>query len=258
MAIRYKPGELDELQKQIRRYNAKISRMAKKGVDLGMGSLPERASMRTAKGVTSRAELRDYQKQMERVLKKGSEQLVKTKGGVVIPKYERDQINALNARINRQRRVAAEKIAEARAAGDLPLMGRIKDNEAKPRKSLAGVSREDYAAYKNASLRMGDVKYLAERDAAYKLNYKKMVDRLFTEEDAEEIKALLDEIPDYDFRIQTIAHEEISFSIGSPPANEPDSVGRQMLKKFREVFPTQFPKEKTFFADDKAIAETGV
>lgn len=258
MAIRYKPGELDALQKQIRRYNAKISRMAKKGLDLGMGSLPERASMRTAKGFSSRAELRAYQKQMERVLKKGSEQLVKTKGGVVIPKYERDQINALNARINRQRRVAAEKIAEARAAGDLPLMGRIKDNEAKPRRGLSAVKPADYSMYKTASLTMGDVKYLPERDAAYKLNYKKMVDRLFTEEDAEEIKALLDEIPDYDFRIQTIAHEEISFSIGSPPANAPDSVAKQMINKFKEIFPTQFPKEKTFFAENAAIAETGV
>ena len=258
MAIRYKPGELDELQKQIRRYNAKISRMAKKGLDLGMGSLPERASMRTAKGFSSRAELRAYQKQMERVLKKGSEQLVKTKGGVVIPKYERDQINALNARINRQRRVAAEKNAEARAAGDLPLMGRLRDNAAKARKPLSAVRPEDYAAYKTASLRMGDVKYISERDAAYKNNYKKMIDRLFTEEDANEIKQILDRIPDKDFRVQTIAHEEISFSIGSPPANAPDSVAKQMVTKFREIFPTQFPKEKTFFAENAEIAETGV
>ena len=258
MAIRYRPGELDELQKQIRRYNAKISRMAKKGLDLGMGSLPERASMRTAKGFSSRAELNAYKKQMERVLKRGSEQLVKTKGGVVIPKYERDQINALNARINRQRRVAAQKIAEARATGDLPLMGRIKDNEAKPRRGLSAVKPEDYSTYKSASLIMGDVKYLPERDAAYKLNYKKMVDRLFTEEDAAEIKALLDEIPDYDFRIQTIAHEEMSFSIGSPPAREPDSIAKQMIIKFKEIFPTQFPDKKTFFAENAEIAETGV
>lgn len=252
MAIRYRPGELDELQKQIRRYNAKISRMAKKGLDLGMGSLPERASMRTAKGFSSRAELRAYQKQMERVLKKGSEQLVKTKGGVVIPKYERDQINALNARINRQRRVAAQKIAEARAAGDLPLMGRIRDNAVKARKPLSAVSPADYAAYKTASFRMGDVKYLSERDALYKANYKKMVDRLFTEEDANEIKRILDRIPDKDFREQTIAHEEISFSIGSPPTSAPENIATQMVIKFNEVFPDQF-KGTVFFAGDTVL-----
>jgi hypothetical protein len=251
MAIRYKPGELDALQKQIRRYNAKISRMAKKGIDLGMGSLPERASMRTAKGFTSRAELRDYQKQMERVLKKGSEQLVKTKGGVVIPKYERDQINALNARINRRRQAAAKKANEARARGDLPLMGRIKDNEARVRKSLSSVTPAGYAAYKTGTLTMGDVRYIAERDRAYKENYKKMIRRLFTEEDAAELEAVIDTIPDKEFRVQTINHEEISFSIGSPTTNTPETVSSLMLTKFREVFPEKF--KGLYFSEDDPL-----
>ena len=128
-------------------------------------------------------------------------------------------------------------------------MGRIKDNETKARKPLSAVKPADYAAYKTAALNMGDVKYLAERDAAYKANYMKMVDRLFTGEDADEIKSILARIPDKDFRVQTIAHEEISFSIGSPPASAPENIATQMINKFKEVFPGLF-KGKTFFAEN--------
>lgn len=240
MAIRWKEGELDDLRREIERYNRKIAKLAKKGYDPGMGSLPERAKLRTAKAFRSRSELNAYKKSMERFLKKGSEELIKTKGGVVIPKFERDEINALNARINARRRKTAKTVAAARAAGDLPLMGRIKDNTAKPRRGLNKVTPWDYKKYKEVAQFEGDVNYIAKRERMYRLNYYKMIDHLYTPKDARKIKRRLSKISDHELVTKTIDMEDISISIASPPATGRDSVIVRMTEGFKKAFPDEF------------------
>lgn len=249
MAIRWKTNELDDLRKEIARYNRKISRLQKKGVELGMGSLPERGRIRDVKKMTSRAELNAFKKSMERFLKPGSEALVTTKGGVTIPKYERDQINALNARINQRRRKSWEKANEARARGDLPLMGRIKANEAKPRRSLASVTPKGYAEYKRVALTEGSVKFPELKKQRYINNYNKMIDNLFPVEDAQKIKEAIAKIPRDEFIAKTIEVEEISFAIGSPPATGQDTTSTVMIDKMRRIFPEQF-KDITLHSED--------
>lgn len=240
MAIRWKEGELDDLRREIARYNRKIDKLRKQNVDLGMGSLPERGKIRNVKSFSSRAELNSFKRSMQRFMKPGSEELVKTKGGVVIPKYERAEINALNARINARRRKAFEAASEARAAGDLPLMGRIKANEAKPRRALKNVTPAGYKEYKRVAFNEGSVKYPEIKKQLYRKNYYKMIDNLFSEKDARKIKARIARIPLDEFVDRTVKEEEISFSIGSPPATGRDTVGVRMVEKFKQIFPERF------------------
>lgn len=240
MAIRWKEGELDDLRREIARYNRKIDRMRKAGTDLGMGSLPERGKIRNVKSMDSRAELNAFKRSMQRFMKPGSEELVKTKGGVVIPKYERAEINALNARINARRRKSYAAAQEARASGDLPLMGRIRANEAKPRRALKDVTPKGYQEYKRVAMKEGSVKYPELKKKQYRQNYYKMIDNLYSEKDARKIKARIAKIPLDEFVDKTTREEEISFSIGSPPATGRDSVGVRMVEKFKQVFPDRF------------------
>ena len=244
MAIRWKEGELDDLRREIARYNRKIDRLRKKGVDTGMGSLPERGKIRDVKKMTSRAELNAYKRSMARFMKPGSEALVTTKGGLVIPKYERAEINALNARINARRRKTFEAAQKARSAGDLPLMGRIKDNEARPRRGLQSVTPAGYAEYKRVAFKEGAVKYPQLKKELYRKNYMKMIDNLFSVRDARKIKAALKNIPLDRFINRTINEEEISFSIGSPPATGADTVSARMVERFEKVFPNEFKNVK--------------
>lgn len=241
MAIRWKEGELDDLRREIARYNRKIARLQKKNVDLGMGSLPERGKLRTVKGMETRAELNAFKKSMERFMKPGSEALVKTKGGVVIPKYERAEINALNARINARRRKSWAEAHEAKARGDLPLMGRIKANEAKPRKKLGDVTPKGYAEYKRVAKNEGAVDYVARKEKMYRQNYYKMIDRLYSPRDARKIKNRLGKISDHELVQRTIDEEEISFSIGSPVGGMGrDTVVELFTEGFKRYFPDQF------------------
>ena len=263
MAIRWKEGELEDLRREIARYNRKIEKMRKTGVDLGMGSLPERGKIRNVKAMSSRSELNAFKKSMQRVLKPGSTELVKTKKGVVIPRYEREEINALNARINARRRKAYARAQEARSSGDLPLMGRIKANEAKPRRALKDVTPAGYKEYKRVAKNEGAVDYVARREKMYRQNYYKMIDRLYTEKDARKIKRRLSRISDSELVQKTVDEEEISFSIGSPPATGRDSVVARMTASFKRIFPDEFktlkleedPEEKTLWYEDEDIPE---
>lgn len=255
MAIRWKEGELEDLRKEIARYNRKIDRMRKQNVDVGMGSLPERGRIRDVKSMSSRAELNAFKKSMQRVLKPGSEELVKTKGGVVIPKYERAEINALNARINARRRKSYAAAQEARSAGDLPLMGRIRANEAKPRKTLKDVTPKGYKEYKRVAFNEGSVKYPEIKKQMYRKNYYKMIDNLFSEKDARKIKNRIARIQLDEFVDKTVKEEEISFSIGSPPTQGRDTVSVRMIEKFKQIFPDRFRTLKLEEDDDALMLE---
>jgi len=258
MAIRWKSGELDELKKQIDRYNRKIARLKKAGTDLGMGSLPERAQLRTAKKFETRAELNAYKKSMERVLKPGSEKLITTKGGIKIPKYERDEMNALNARINARRRKAWTRAEEARRKGDLPLMGRIRDNEAKPRRGLNSVTPAGYKEYKRVAKNEGSIDFTARKAALYRQSYYKMIDRLFTEQDARKIKRRLGQIPDRKLAEKTVDNEEISLSIGSPPAMGSDPIATLIAQGLVKAFPNEFKDVDLYALPPKSLLNPSV
>lgn len=240
MAIKWKDGELDDLRRKIARYNRKIARLRKAGVDLGMGELPQRMGERTIKTIESRTELNIIKKSIERFVAKGSETLTRTREGLVIPKYERQEIIALNARINARRRKAAKEAAAARASGDLPLMGRIKDNEARVRRSITKVKPEDYAAYRRVARAEGSIDYVRKKDKMYRQNYEKMIDRLFSPRDARKIKAELKKVPDRRFVTETVNREEISFSIGSPTGMGRDTVSSLFYEGFKRSFPEEF------------------
>ena len=97
----------------------------------------------------------------------------------------------------------------------------------------------------------------------YRQNYYKMIDRLYTEKDARKIKRRLSRISDSELVQKTVDEEEISFSIGSPPATGRDSVVARMTASFKRIFPDEFktlkleedPEEKTLWYEDEDIPE---
>ena len=240
MAIKWKEGELDDPRREIARYNRKIARLRKAGTDLGMGELPQRMGERTIKKIESRTELNIIKKSIERFVAKGSEALTRTREGLVIPKYERQEINALNARINARRRKAAKEADAAKAAGDLPLMGRIKDNEARVRRAITKVKPKDYAEYRRVAKNEGSIDWVRRKNETYLKNYEQMVDNLFTTRDARKIKEAIRKIPIKRFVRETLKQEPISFSIGSPPGMARDTVASKMAERFKKAFKKEF------------------
>lgn len=98
MAIRYDKKLNQEINRTIRNFNQKIARLEKQEREL----LPSKISKKELKeSVYTRQELQRRLKELQRFSKRGAEDIIETKGGVKLTKYELDKIKRENARIKR-------------------------------------------------------------------------------------------------------------------------------------------------------------
>lgn len=252
MAIRWKEGERAALYNEIARYNRKIDRLRRQGTELGMGSLPQKITTAEFMKIGNRAELKEYEGRMKRFLTKGSEQLTTTKSGITIPKYEQQEVVAANARINARRAKKWKEAQEAKKKGDLPLMGRIQDNAAKPRKALSKVTPQNYEEYKRVALHEGRAAFPREKAIWYKEQYKKMIHNLFSAEDEQTILDAIENIDPFKFVDVTVHEEEVSMSIGSPPAGGRDNAALRIGENLIRQFPRNFKGKKLTILKDTA------
>lgn len=86
MAIRYNKALQNDINRVVRNFNQKISRLEKSERDL---ILPERVSIRELKKeVNNKWELNRRLKELSTFTQRGAEEIVTTKAGVKLPKYE--------------------------------------------------------------------------------------------------------------------------------------------------------------------------
>lgn len=87
--IRYDQKLTSELTKAVKNYNAKINRLARKGMDLSI--LPEKVSVKDLKSTyQNRSNLQYRIRQLRKFSERGAEQVVTTKGGARVTKYHLD------------------------------------------------------------------------------------------------------------------------------------------------------------------------
>ena len=98
MAIRYDKKLNQEINKTIKNFNQKIARLQKDERKL----LPSKISKKELKeNAYTRTELKRKLKELQRFSKRGAEDIIETKGGVKLTKYELSNIKRENARIKR-------------------------------------------------------------------------------------------------------------------------------------------------------------
>lgn len=98
MAIRYDKKLNQEIDRTIKNFNQKIARLEKQERQL----LPSKIRKKELKeSVYTRQELQRRLKELQRFSKRGSEDVIETKGGVKLTKYELDKIKRENTRIKR-------------------------------------------------------------------------------------------------------------------------------------------------------------
>lgn len=98
MAIRYDKKLNQEIDRTIKNFNQKIARLEKQERQL----LPSKISKKQLKeSVYTRRELQRKLKELQRFSRRGAEDIIETKGGVKLTKYELDRIKRENTRIKR-------------------------------------------------------------------------------------------------------------------------------------------------------------
>ena len=99
MAIRYDKKLNQEINKTIKNFNQKIARLEKQEREL----LPTKITKKQLKeNVYTRAELRRKLKELQRFSSRGAEEVLTTKSGVRLTKYEMQNIKKESARIKRK------------------------------------------------------------------------------------------------------------------------------------------------------------
>ena len=98
MAIRYDKKLNQEINRTIKNFNQKITRLEKQEREL----LPSKITKKELKeNVYTRNELQRKLKELQRFSERGAEEVVKTTGGVKLTQYELQNIKRENARIKR-------------------------------------------------------------------------------------------------------------------------------------------------------------
>lgn len=98
MAIRYDKKLNQEINRTIKNFNQKIARLEKQEREL----LPSKITKKDLKeSVYTRTELQRKLKELQRFSTRGAEDIIETKGGVKLTKYELNEIKRENARIKR-------------------------------------------------------------------------------------------------------------------------------------------------------------
>lgn len=101
--IRWREADQKELARVVKNYNAKLSRVMKNNTDENV-ILPDRMSIREIKAqVVTRDDLNRVLNSLKRFSEKGSEEIIESKYGAKITKYQKQELTIRNAVINRRR-----------------------------------------------------------------------------------------------------------------------------------------------------------
>lgn len=208
--IKWREQDVDLLRKQIRNFNRKVDRLMKAGSPEVKAALPPKMSMKTARAqISTRAEYNKTLKSISRFTERGSEQLIKTKGGVVAPKFEIKDIQARLRSINAQRKKRLEKLPPI-PPGNIPMMGRVAREQLSPKESLGKIKPEGYEKYKRGIYKQSAPDYYKEGDKLYKENYLKAFRDNLGEEGAKIVEKIISEnFTDEEFFLASIENTKL-------------------------------------------------
>ena len=182
MAIRYDKKLNQEINRTIRNFNQKISRLEKNEREL----LPPKITKKELKeNVYTRAELKRKLAELQRFSRRGAEEIIETSTGVRISKYELNELKRESARIKRNisreinrlkvekpkvfGKIQAETFAKMGDTDYLNLVTRRKALE----KNIVNLTKEEFERYKKLVAKTG--KNQQYMNNIFKENYYKML-----------------------------------------------------------------------------------
>lgn len=229
--IRWQKSDSEELNRAVKNFNAKISRLEKKNPEL-KNALPEKVSARQLKElINTRQDLKREINSLRRFSKKGSEE-IETYGdyNIKVTKWQRKEMNRRVGIINRKRQQRLEELEELEmqsggeslgyTKGQLG-MGRIERVELAPMKALTkGMNQRDVNMKWRNILKESQSEFLQEKDYRCRENYIKGLEENFNPSDVEDIIAEIEDMDIKDFIKTFYSDQDASFEGIYAPNNE--------------------------------------
>ena len=191
--IKWTRGDAKKVANLVRQFNAKITRITKKNPPIA-NALPERMNSQAIQQMYSQLTRKDFNRWVAstmRFLRKGAEEVVKTKAGVTTTRWQLNEIRYnLNA-INAERRKRRERLKPSTTKGT---MGAISELELRPRRNLSQtIPKQDWERYVRGIERQVLSSYTSGRAEQYKRNYIQSIRNAYG--DQPELEAIIESLP---------------------------------------------------------------
>ena len=175
--ISWNDRQVKELQRQVKRFNAKITRTARKSPEL-VDFLPDKLSVKQLRQTIKTAkDLKLISARVDRAFKNDAFQPILTEQGVRTTKYEVREISLGVQRINRQR---AKELAQANPSTEKGTMGTVRENNLQPKRfNPNSIKQSDWDKFVQVVERQSMDSYTDEKIERYKENYLRALQNAF-------------------------------------------------------------------------------
>ena len=214
--IRWRESDLDELQRTIKNYNAKIAYHSKKSPD-NAEYLPSKITKKEAlEKIETRSEFNRFVNSLQRFSRKGAEEIIKSERGANMTKWAHQEYKLGerldNARKARELKKLEEQEVTSRGKGTgvkRAQMGTIKENSLKPRhRDPLKMSQKEWDLARSNMDRMLYASYRREKQKRMKENY---IKGLIISGFPEDVIEMVRNTPLDDFLEKVINDTEASF-----------------------------------------------
>lgn len=175
--IRWRNQDIKLLQKTVKNFNAKISRILKKN-PAASEYLPAKVSVKQIRAeIDSRQDFNNLIRSLQRFSRKGAEKPVVNKQGVIVTSWERKEVGYKVAKINRFRTRERKRVNPQPGLGN---MKTIEEMNLSPKNiKWEDRSKKSWDAFKQAVERQAKSRYNQKRAELYKENYIKALNNVF-------------------------------------------------------------------------------
>jgi hypothetical protein len=204
--IRWKQGDVERLEREIRRFNSKLKRVKKRNPELE-NILPNPIKKKDFKeSITTRQDLNRELNSLSRFSKSGAEKPITSKTGNTVTVWEKKEVGLKVAQINRERTKERKKVEamETTSRGkETGLkrgeMGSERLSSLQPKSYNFDKIRggKEWEKFKSSVNKQATERYKQEQMNNYKMNYLKAISRVFGdygEDLARKIKQLPSEV----------------------------------------------------------------
>lgn len=230
--ISWRESDLIDLNKAVKNFNAKISRLSKKNPE-NIGALPEKIKVQDLKNlINTRQDLKREINSLKRFSKRGAEQIVIAPGvddELKLTKWQRTEMNRRVGIINRKRKARLEQIQNMEmksrgqslgyTRGQLG-MGKATEVSLSPMNAFTRrMNKRDLSMKWKAILRESQSDYFTQKDFRLRENYIKALEQNFNEKDIEDVISSIRNMDISDF-LQKFEEEGGTLEFAYPPNNE--------------------------------------
>lgn len=229
--IRWRAKDSKRLANTVRNFNSKITRTLNKHPELAP-FLPDRITTSEIRNkVKTRADFNREIKSYQRFMRRGAEAPVTNEKGLMLTKWEKQEVGIKVGTINRQRARERKKADVSPYKGNMHTIAEA--NLLNKKYNFEGIEPKRWKTYVRNVEKQVMSNYTRERDEQYKENYLRALDNALSHDDARRVKEVVQKIDATKFKDLYFASPELEIGFIYDP-QESESIADVIIDRLEE------------------------